>query len=55
MSDGAPVYGPGVSLTTEQTRRAWCLALAMAHFAGRGVNWQNMVGIAEWLYRGELP
>jgi len=46
-------YGPGVAMTPEQTRRAMCLAAALALLSGRSVHVGTVREVARWLYTGE--
>lgn len=43
----------GATLTTEQARRATCLALALELLRGRGVHVSTVREVAEWLYAGD--
>jgi hypothetical protein len=43
------------TLTTEQSRRLWCIAATVALYSGRGVPWSQILPIARWLYSGQDP
>jgi hypothetical protein len=55
MTDSVNVLGlpGGASLSTEQARRVTCLALAVSLMGGRGMSWQSLMTVAQWLYAGE--